>query len=287
MNKKTYVPVLIIILLISVLALPRIKSTLGNDKKQPTSTLHFISTSTQTPMVMEKLTESPTIMSTQPIMSLEDMIKTNGNCNLPCFWGIRPGITKWTEAMDLFSQLDIEGVIGTSPRDFKYFTANVEAKSVAILLNLYQKDDIVGAILLTISNKPPLTGSHPDIEPYSIKKTFMNLGMPTDILLKLDFAPEGPSEVSSYSFWVTYDNYGLQENYIGSLENPGDSKVCPEETSKQVTLYLYSPTLDFVPWGPDISGDAEKIENVTSITATDFFQLSINSDTPVCLETKQ
>ncbi len=79
----------------------------------------------------------------------------------------------------------------------------------------------------------------------------------------------------------------MQEDYISSLERPDDSKVCPEETFEQVVLYLYSPTLDFVPWGPDISGDAEKLENITSITATDFFQLSINSDTPVCLEIKQ
>jgi hypothetical protein len=111
--------------------------------------------------------------------------------------------------------------------------------------------------------------------------------MPTDLLLKLDFAPEGPSEISGYSFWATYDNYGIQEDYVGSLERPEDSKVCPEETFKQVVLYLYSPTLDFLPWGPDISGDAEKLENMTSINTTDFFQLSIKSGAPVCLEIKQ
>lgn len=287
MNKKAYISVFIIILLISILITARTNLTLRQDKEQPTSTLDFISTNSPTSPAIGRATESPTIMVTKSIPSLEDLIKTNGDCSLPCFWGIRPGITTWTEAMDLFSQLDIQGVIGTSPRNFKYFTANVEANSVAILLNLYQKDDIVGAILLTISNKPPLTGPHPDIEQYLIKKTFMNLGRPTDVLLKLDFAPGGPSETSSYSFWVTYDSYGLKEDYIGSIEQPGDSKVCPEVTFEQVVLYLYSPSLDFVPWGPDISDDAEKLENLTSITATDFFQLSTNSDTPVCLEIKQ
>lgn len=287
MNKKAYVSVFIIILLISILIIARINLTFDQDKEQLAPTLDFISTSTQTSPVMEGPTESPTIMITMPVMSLEDLIKTNGDCNLPCFWGIRPGITKWTEAMDLFNRLGVKGVMGTSPRNFKYFTANVEANSVTILLNVYQKDDIVGAILLTVSNKPPLIGTHPDIEQYSTKKMFINLGRPTDLLLKLDFAPEGPSELSSYSFWVIYDNYGLQEDYIGSLERSEDSKVCPEETFEQVVLYLYSPPLDFLPWGPAISGDAKKLEHLTSTTATDFFQLSVKLDTPVCLEIKQ
>lgn len=264
MNKKASASIFIVLLLISILVMTRTNLTLGQANEQLT----------------------PTVV-TRPVISIDDLIKTNGDCRLPCFWGIEPGVTKWAEAISLFNQLGIRGVTGTSPRDINYFTANVEASNVTILLNLYQKDDVVGAILLTITNKSSLIGLHTDIEQYSIHKTFQDLGMPTDILLKFDFAPEGPSDISSYGFWVIYDNYGLQEDYIGSFRPLDDSKICPEQTVEQVVLYLYSPTLDFLPWGPDISGDAEKLENLSSTSVIDFFQSSVQSNALGCIEIKQ
>ena len=253
--------------------------------EQLTPTVEFSSTNTPSSVLVTPI-ENITMVA-HPTASLDDLIKTNGNCNLPCFWGIKPGITKWTEAIGLFSELGIKGVTGTSPRNFKYFTVNVEGDYVTIFLNMYQKDDVVGAILLTITNKSPLIGFHPYTEQYSIHKTFQALGMPTDILLKFDFAPEGQLEISSYSFWVIYDNYGLQEDYIGSFRQLDDPKVCPERTVEQVVLYLYSPTLGFLPWGPNISDDAEKLENLSSTSVMDFFQSSIQSTAPGCLEIKQ
>ena len=264
MNKKASASIFIIILLISILVMTRTNLTLRQANEQLT----------------------PTVV-TRPVISIDDLVKTSGDCRLPCFWGIEPGVTKWAEAINLFNQLGIKGVTGTSPREIKYFTANVEASNVTILLNLYQKDDFVGAILLTITNKSSLIGIHTDIEQYSIHKRFQDLGMPTDILLKFDFAPEGPSDISSYSFWVIYENYGVQEDYIGSFRQIDDSKICPEQTVEQVMLYLYSPTLDFLPWGPNISGDAEKLENLSSTSAIDFFQSSVQSNALGCIEIKQ
>lgn len=32
--------------------------------------------------------------------NVASLVKDNGGCELPCFWGIQPGITRWTDALD-------------------------------------------------------------------------------------------------------------------------------------------------------------------------------------------
>lgn len=287
MNKKVYMLAVVLILLISTLILVgnNLAVRQNNDlfTVVPGFTNPWIhpSDETQTP------TEDASSISTRSTLSLEYLVNTNNNCNLPCFWGIKPGLTNWADAMALFEQLGVIGALGTSPDNYEYFTTKVDVEEVSLLMDIYRKDDIVGAIFLTIANKPPLTGFHPGIENYSLKTTFLDLGLPSDLLLKFDYPHEAPVQGSSYSFWVIYDDDGLQENYIGTFEESDFSGVCPEQTFEQLVLYLYSPSLGFLPWGSNLSNDAEKIEILSSISTRDFFRLTTQSDTPVCIEIKQ
>jgi len=39
----------------------------------------------------------PTLSPTEAYLLVEDLLVTNGGCELPCWWGIQPGETSWTE----------------------------------------------------------------------------------------------------------------------------------------------------------------------------------------------
>lgn len=287
MNKKMYILVFALILLVSTLILVGNNLYLKQNNNLFTVVPSLSNIWTPSSVGNEEPTKDASSISTQSTLSLEYLVNTNNNCNLPCFWGIKPGITNWTDAMVLFQQLGVKGALGISPNNYEYFTIKVDIDEVSLLIDIYRKGDIVGAILLTIANKPPLTGFHPGIESYSLKKTFLNLGPPSDLLLKFDYPHEASVQESSYSFWVVYDDDGLQENYIGSFEASELSGVCPVQAFEQLVLYLYSPSLGFLPWGQNLSNDAEKLEILSSISAMDFFRLTTQSDMPVCIEIKQ
>jgi len=69
---------------------------------------------TSTPTALSMLTPSPaplpltwtpvpTLISEDAQRLFETLLQTNGNCNLPCWWGITPGATPWFEAQQYLS----------------------------------------------------------------------------------------------------------------------------------------------------------------------------------------
>ncbi len=189
--------------------------------------------------------------------------------------------------MTLFEQTGVKGVLGTSPNNNEYFTAKVDVDEISLLMDVYRKDDFVGAILVTIANKPPLTGLRPGFQNYSLKEIFLDLGTPMNILFTFDFPPETPTQKRGYSFWINYEDDGLQVDYVGAVEQSSIAEVCPEKTLEQIVLYLYSPSSKFLPWDWNILRDAEKLEDISSTSTMDFYQLTIQSSAPVCIEIEQ
>lgn len=220
-----------------------------------------------------------------PTASIEDLIKTNGDCRLPCFWGISPGVTKWIDAMTLFKQKDINWVIGLSSQNHEYLTALIEQNDFSILLNLYRLEDYVGAVFITITNEPSLRGIRPGHIGYSLRETFANLGEPTDLFFMLELPPEGPSANMSYSFWLNFEEDGLLLDYIGTVEESNGPVVCPEQTFEQLVLYLSVPGSHFLPWGTNIyqPRGLEKVTEFTTNSIADIYQSTLRSIDPVCI----
>jgi len=60
-----------------------------------TRTPSVIATQTSTPIYTH--TPLPTLSSEDAMDFVKEMIKTNGGCEFPCWWGITPGKTSWNE----------------------------------------------------------------------------------------------------------------------------------------------------------------------------------------------
>jgi hypothetical protein len=62
-------------------------------------------TPTHTPTITSSMTLAPTLPKGEAGSRLLDLLATNGDCRLPCIWGITPGINNYQEAQNLLLPL--------------------------------------------------------------------------------------------------------------------------------------------------------------------------------------
>ena len=85
------------------------KSTITSIPSQ-TATITAVPTSTVTasprPTFTITLTPLPTIPKDKILAKLDQLYLYNNGCKLPCWWGITPGITTWSDARNFLMQFD-------------------------------------------------------------------------------------------------------------------------------------------------------------------------------------
>ena len=136
----------------------------------PTSTTTRTPTSTQTRLPRPTATSQPTKTATPtkyPTLDSQGRLnfvlqelKTNGGCQLPCWWGITPGKTTWSEMVDTFVKQGI-GFYQEGQPDLAAVTAD-NYRLDAIDVTFQKKDDFVQSIDVKTENyylmaKPPYT----------------------------------------------------------------------------------------------------------------------------------
>jgi hypothetical protein len=237
MNRRNWIVVLVLFVLPG-LAGCKNELNSGRHNNEPISTLVPLSMSTSASTGTETPYPTATLLTSKLPVSKEELITTNGNCRLPCFWGIQPGETKWSDLLQLFDQIGAEGATGLSPRKVETFVSQVDFEHVSVRFDAYRKDDVVGAMIVTLSSRSPLDAMPAEMERYSLKNTFSDLGRPLNLLLQFSLHPEGPSQQQmDYSLWTIYDNDGLQEVYLGDMQNQKtETTICPEQPFEQVML---------------------------------------------------
>src|SRR5512133_1906896 len=84
----------------------------------PTLTMTITDTPTQPPI--------STLLPTEAAIQVQDLMKTNGGCHLPCWWRIEPGKTSWTNAYQTLAPISSEEVYIYNKNGDKSFSAGFE-----------------------------------------------------------------------------------------------------------------------------------------------------------------
>lgn len=156
MNKRVLTFIFILFLLPGLVTGCNNKLSPDQNNNAPTSTLVPSPTHSLLPTMTKTSKTIATFVPSLPPISKDELIATNGNCKLPCFWGIQPGETKWSDLLRLFEQIDARGATGLSPRKIETFTSVVDFEQFSIRLDAYRKDDLVGAMIVTMASRSPL-----------------------------------------------------------------------------------------------------------------------------------
>lgn len=252
---------------------------------EPTPTLEITLTEhppTQTPTV------GPTMTTQERKAFVKKLLQTNAGCELPCWWGITPGVTPWQQAQSLLNKIAIN--IDIVKKGDTLQVAYVKIPSpidVPYITYLEQTYTIRDGVVETIE-----TYNFELTETYYLPKILNDYGTPSQVGIRTfrnEFNGSRPTGIS-----IFYPKTGILIEYVGHkrVDTIGNKiQICPGGTYN--FLYLWSPTLELTfdeavnmfidtrNMPPPIS-----LEEATGMDVSTFYETYKNPNSTVCLETQ-
>ena len=259
----------------------------------PTRQETIIPTFTNT--VRETSTPTPTITATwvPPTLhdySIQTLIDTNGNCELPCWWGLVPGITTKEQVMSFFDKIDINKMesLGQVERNNPE-GVEVLMEEIVITYNLPGGNGIGNLVLvfwndvLTYIAVDEKTAGYR----YQLESILNKQGKPDDIFL---YTVIGPGKANPYILLLIYKNKNTVFSF-GSDAYKGEEKIriCIEYEAPVLIMWEDEfgvlERLNDIFYGPDPGTEYPSIENVTNISVDDFYEQFTDPYGSDCFET--
>jgi hypothetical protein len=145
------------------------------------------------------------------------MLRTNGGCRLPCWWGVKPGKTTWDEAMEFLQpystcigQSEPDGHFGT----YFCFSTNRSDASNKIYVSMWFQDWIIDFIRID---------GVQDVPEFYLANLMDDYGIPGEV--KIDahnpwgFSVDGDQLIGLQLY---YPNLGVFANFATWGERKGD-----------------------------------------------------------------
>jgi hypothetical protein len=226
-----------------------------------------------------------------------DLLKNNGGCRLPCWWGFTPGKTDWRTTLAFLSSSG-KAITGYgSPYVTYEVSFKIPKHEVTIDQAYIVRDKTVDSIWVGISmvhNDEAVFGDPlfaEDLQPYFLPHLLETYGQPEQVLLKtFSGAPEGGW--APFRLMLFYPRQGFLVIYQGPNERIGEQiRWCPSKTN--IALWLWLPerelTLqDVARVGPNLPVEEinsfRSLEEATSMNVEAFYK-SFKGDAITCLET--
>lgn len=230
------------------------------------------------------------------------LLQNNGNCNLPCFLGIKPGKTSWMETRQMLELYSASSPIqydeSRSTAMDKLYTTTIftevdEITSVQTVsyLNVHTHNDIVESIVFTSEiegeGNPPVY-NYNYLSGYSLKEVFQRTGIPDVIYFKVD------KEIY-YDIYVIYENLKIVMVLSGRAEQAviNQYQFCPNIGDNQVAGFRIAvANLSYLTDIKALIGypfweNTPLLEEVSGMSIEDFYKLMINDNRPACFEVQK
>jgi hypothetical protein len=277
---------------------------------KPSETTTLTHTPTNTPTVIPTLTWTPlpTLSVDAAHAKIKELLETNGRCNLPCWWGIIPGITTWPEALHFLIPIVVKVGQGGSTT----FNHNGEQHYVTGYDAYYEIDSTLEQerLLFSIQDNVVIWIStfHPKTKyNYQLHQILAFLGIPEQVYISARSSGKmpAPNELAPAILVLDYSHIGVWAAYGYLTSRVGENiSICPQDFGKRTSKYelygniggrleLFDPTLEY-PWTVSIEeytknvsgyGLVGKLEDVTNMSIETFYRTFIEPEPIVCLET--
>lgn len=228
-----------------------------------------------------------------------EFLKTNGNCKLPCFWGITPGETTLDEVKRFIENLGWKGDeyhTFISPDDTLYATLHtVDDNAIGIMI--YPQNGLVDTISSGFGGRNFKTW----MPFYTIEQVLSSEGVPSQIYVSLATGLEvSTPKITEYNLDIFYQKSQILVIYSGSAIKQGDSyKICPgnphqgnpnvPEDEGSISMFLGVPGNERTPeelinpFGQ--FGSPLTIDAVFGMTPEEFYNKMTLSKEPACFLT--
>lgn len=275
-----------------------------------TQTVHYLNKPyiiTETPSKKPFITEYPRLPTISPeIMDEWDkQIENNNGCDLPCFMGITPGKTRWSDAY-LYLQKFVNYDISIPYTNNKLPSVNLYSIDLSTnndqivttyFLKLEVENDIVQRMQIDfdILRKGESSALSTKLQRYSIKNLFLHEGKPDKVIINTSKLWAG------YFLDIVYLKKKINVSYSSfPLRDPGNIFICPNIGNEQISLMrisLENPSgsENILKYGPiDMRGSDHlnyedegdvPIEKAIGWDVNSFYQFILDNDNP-CFKIK-
>lgn len=168
---------------------------------------------------------------------VEELIQSEDDCPLPCWWGLRPGETTTSEVLDFvrttFRQEPYSGIQDDGKVWYQAFLP-LEAGFLEVIFRTDNNILVITELGLNHS------AGWLDANPFLLPQLLENLGTPSDVYMRIN-----ASASISYSLAVIYNDigvmakYGFIPNHI-TIDDP--IPVCAQDHAEDyIKIWLQSP----------------------------------------------
>lgn len=242
---------------------------------------------------------------------LAELLAINGGCELPCWWGITPGVTRIEEVQALFAgygkPIGIWNWRDETVYEVGLFSRHDPAPlDYVVRHDFVVEDGVVTAIHIAgVSPMPTIYGDGPqpytryrngipimsvsryltqDWQRYSLASTLARFGAPSQVSLFYDHQSCG----NEYSLGVAYDNLGIFIQYGGQGQHKDDNMMvlCPSpESVTDFHLVLTTPDFEFESGEQTECGYrcTVSLETVSDMSIDTFYRTYIDSASSACI----
>jgi hypothetical protein len=196
------------------------------------------------------LTPFPTLGEAERDQVLEEYMKTNGNCVLPCFWGFNSGEISWSDVRVFLQHMNlkitggpfhVDGTAGSYNAPFT-LTKNAGFRgSLGFFVREDQKVQLIGFSINDLGQAPY----------YSARNIMKDLGVPAYIGVELRIGgPTGLTNVASLTIQIAYE----ENKQTPWLERPWALFYYTGGAHKSGTRYRFCPIdlgISDPEWPPD------------------------------------
>jgi hypothetical protein len=252
-------------------------------------------------------TRLPTVQAEEAEIRILELLRNNGGCDFPCWWGIIPGETNLQTArsfLETYESISISNIFDADSGYARWFV-NEDDLIIDIRVSLVSDREPVAIVegmhfVVQVTRRldeggfevvweNPLNERY--LQAYRLPKILNTYGLPDDVLVQAN------EYYGEFYLLLDYSTQGFTIWYMADMEQNGDIyRGCMANAYEYI--YLWDPDLAYT-WAEGItrtsSGEAweidalrevfQPLEEATSLTLGEFYQIFSNPENTSCLET--
>lgn len=235
------------------------------------------------------LTPRPTVPPGKAEALVLELFETNAGCDLPCWWGLVPGETKWSTAQNFLATFATRIGQTRTPDGFRYtvyLRVGVQEHPARRLVQDYvAENDVIKSIGVELGATTR--------KGYSLSQVLSKYGRPSEVRIRTFSS----SRDNTLPFYIVlfYQDKGIMVSYLDNAERAGDTIVgCPQNEDYPPLLWLSSPgeTTSFLEvaarapnFGVEESEAYFPLSQVSELDLDSFYQTYVNTGGTSCLTT--
>ena len=241
-------------------------------------------------------TPVPTLTAKQEAEFVAAMLKTNGGCELPCWWGITPGETSHQAVRDFFSLQSIQLFSGGRHYEGSERIFRIPHPERLFDYDVYIRFDARDGVIRSIrvdSETFNLQRSERftrDWRSYTWDQILTRYGPPSWVGIAFQ-PPMEPNAPTIYGLSLIYEPLGFEISYMGPAQyDPKASlmRACPDfNVVTAIGLRLVSPedsVVELLLSESHAPSLGPSLEETTGMSVQTFYETFRNANSRACLE---